>query len=108
MTLPDLLSILTTVAVGAGATLITLRVTMAKVEAQLEASNVRIGEAEKRNLEAMNAFRVEASELRKAVSELTRIVDKQSSYVDGVEDLWELVRTIEKDMAVCKSKIGMA
>lgn len=98
--MPDLFQILTTVAVGAGATLITLRVSMGKLETQLEASNVRIKDSEIRSAEAMNAFRVEAAELRKAITELTRIVDKQAVFVDGIEDIYDRLKTVEIKVAV--------
>jgi hypothetical protein len=50
------------------------------------------------------AFGTEVVEFRKAVTELTRTVDRQASYVDGLSELWELVRGIERDVAVLKSK----
>jgi hypothetical protein len=73
---------------------------MGKLETQLEASNVRIKDSEIRSAEAMNAFRLEAAELRRAITELTRIVDKQAVFVDGMDDLYDRMRIVETKVAV--------
>ena len=77
-------------------------ITMGKVQTQMETSNRRIIDSEQRNAEAMNAFRQEAGELRKAVMELTRIVDKQSVFVDGVEEIYDRLRAVETEVAILK------
>lgn len=109
--MPDLFSVLSTVAVGAGATLITLKVTMARVETQLTESNRRMAESDarmaafdQRVAEIMASFRTEAGNLRQAVTDLTRTVDRQSGLVDGMEDVYERLRVLEVEVAVIKSR----
>lgn len=104
MDLADLFSILSTVAVGAGATLITLKVTMTRVETQLAESNRRIEQSDQRVTEVMGAFRQEAAQLRQAVTDLTRTVDRQSALVDGMEEVYERLRVLEVEVAVMKSR----
>ena len=104
MTLPDFTQILTTVAVGAGATLLTLKVSMAKVEQQLADSSDRIAKSDERIAEVMNMIRREAEELRKAISELTRTVDRQSVYVDGLDEFDSRLRKVETEVAILKER----
>lgn len=98
--MPDFTSLLTTVAVGAGATLVTLKVSMAKVETQLAESNDRISKSDTRVAEIMGLFRKEAEELRKAVEGLTRTVDRQAVYVDGLDDFEVRLRAAETKIAI--------
>lgn len=97
MTLPDLTQILSTVAVGAAATLITLKVSMARIEARMEASNERVSEG-------FDGFRREAEGLRVAVGHLTQVVAKQGVMVDGVEDIYNRLRNVETRVAVLEAK----
>ena len=97
MTLPDFTQLLSTVAVGAGATLITLKISMAKIEERMEASDKRVQEG-------FDAFRMEAREIGKAVSHLAETVARQAVMVDGMENLFERLRMVESDVAVLKSK----
>lgn len=104
MTLPDFTQILTTVAVGAGATLLTLKVSMAKVEQQLIDSSERIAKSDERIAEVMGMIRSEAEGLKKAIADLTRTVDRQSVYVDGLDEFDSRLRHVETEVAILKSE----
>lgn len=97
MTLLEWAQLLITVAVGAGSTLLTLYVSMSRLQERQNA-------ADKRLQDAIDGFREETRELSKAISGLSRTVAQMESNNDHIEQLYELVRNIEKDVAVLKDR----
>lgn len=104
MTLPDFTQLLTTVAVGAGATLFTLKISIAKIEERMAAADARQAISDKLVQDAFSSFRKEAGDLGKAVSHLAETVARQSVMVDGMENIFDRLRLVESDVAVLKSK----
>ena len=99
-------AVIATAISGAAATVITLRVGIARMEEKMEgtrlASDARAEELDRRMTEGFEAFTEVARSLRDAVGRLTETVSKHTVYVDGMNDIYNRLRAVETDVAVLK------
>lgn len=102
------IGVLTTTVAAAGlsglvGTVIGVKVTLGTMQARIANTEQNLQRVEVSMKEGLDLFRLEATELRKAVNRLTEVVSKHGALVDGMVDIYERLRNVETDVAVLKS-----
>lgn len=101
------IGVLTTTVAAAGlsglvGTVIGVKVTLGTMQARIANAEQNLQRVEVSLKEGLDLFRLEATELRKAVNRLTEVVSKHGALMDGMADIYERLRSVETDVAVLK------